>query len=77
MATTFSTEGLKPGHWLVCWHCNATFRFRDLRYTPNLRSNQTCPNCDAAGIGFDIHRTNKPRDDSMIWHPPENASAPR
>jgi len=67
--TLFSTKGLKPGHWLNCWHCNGYFQFRDMRYTPSLKSHQTCPFCGTFGIGGDIFRTNKPRDLSKLAPP--------
>jgi DnaJ-class molecular chaperone len=72
MTTLFSTKGLKPGHWLTCWHCNGTFRFKEMRYSPNLRSHQTCPFCDAEGIGMDIFRTNKPRKQGKSTKPALN-----
>lgn len=61
MDSVFSTKGLKPGHWLTCIHCCSYFQAKDLRYTPELKSHQTCPNCPISGLNFDIFRTNKPR----------------
>jgi len=69
MIKAFSTEGLKPGHWMNCWHCNGYFKFKDMRYPRGPKSDPACPFCGIDGIGMDIFRTNKPRDPELLKPP--------